>query len=102
MNGDKKKLLAIGNSARPRGFPKDFSSLLVDYDNSKKAWMNKAIMSRWLTKWNKQLRLKDKKVLLLLDNTPSHPNLTEISDLNLKNITVHYLPPQYHFFVSVS
>ena len=54
--------------------------------------MNKAIMSRWLTKWNKQLRLKDKKVLLLLDNAPSHPNLTEISDLNLTNITIHYLP----------
>ena len=69
MNGDKKKLLVIGNSARPRGFPKDFSSLPVDYDNSKKAWMNKAIMSRWLTKWNKQLRLKNKKVLLLL-HTP--------------------------------
>ena len=92
MSGEKKKLLVIGNSAKPRRFPKDHSLLPTDYDHSKKAWMNRLIMGRWLTKWNKELRLKGKNILLLLDNAPSHPNYEEISDLNLTNIVIKYLP----------
>ncbi len=56
MDGsDKKKLLIIGSAKRPRHFPRDLSTLPVDYVNSKKAWMNSSIFLDWLKKWDRQL-----------------------------------------------
>lgn len=56
MSGtDKKKLLIIGTAMRPRGFPRNLSSLPVDYVSSKKAWMNSILFLDWLKKWDQQL-----------------------------------------------
>ena len=57
MSGrDKKKLLVIGTAKKPRNFPRDQSTLPVDYASSKKAWMNNAIFLDWLKRWDCQLQ----------------------------------------------
>ena len=40
MSGEKKRLLVIGKSAKPRRFPREMSTLPTDYDFSNKSWMN--------------------------------------------------------------
>lgn len=65
---DKKRLLAIGNSAKPRAF-KNVKQLPVDYHANKKAWMTSEIFKTWITKWDRTLK---KKILLVVDNCTVH------------------------------
>jgi len=83
---EKKKLLIIGKAARPRGFPRDPSTLPVQWESSKKAWMNGKIWAKFLTKWGMEMRLQSRHILLLVDNAPSHP------EVPLTNVKVVYLP----------
>ncbi|XP_045541632.1 tigger transposable element-derived protein 4-like [Papilio machaon] len=88
MSGtEKKKLLIIGKSQKPRCF-KSVKSLPVDYANNRKAWMTSELFEKWLRDWDRDLVKKKKKILLLVDNCPAHPNVT-----NLKSITLAFLPP---------
>ncbi len=88
MTGSEKpKLLVIGKSARPRKFPRDLSNLPVRYENTKKAWMNGLIWDKFLRDWDRKLRMINRKVLLLVDNAPSHPEVA-----NLTHIRVEKLP----------
>lgn len=87
QNGsEKKKLLVIGKSARPRGFPRDLSTLPVQWESSKKAWMNGQIWAKFLTKWDMEMRVQSRQILLLVDNAPGHP------EVPLTNVKVVYLP----------
>ncbi len=83
---EKKKLLVIGKAGRPRGFPRDLSTLPVQWESSKKAWMNGQIWAKFLTKWDMEMRLQSRHILLLVDNAPSHP------EVPLTNVKVVYLP----------
>lgn len=88
MSGtEKKKLLIIGKSQKPRCF-KSVKSLPVDYANNRKAWMTSELFEKWLRDWDRDLVKKKKKILLLVDNCPAHPNVTD-----LKSITLAFLPP---------
>ena len=49
--------------------------------------MTQPIMSRFLNTWDRELRLANKKVILLLDNATSHPK-----DLSLSNIAIEFMP----------
>lgn len=84
---DKKKLLVIGKSRNPRCF-KNVKSLPVDYTANKKAWMTSTIFEEEIRKWNNKLRRSNRKILLVVDNCPAHPELP-----NLTNITLVFLPP---------
>lgn len=84
---DKRKLLIIGKSKSPRCF-KNVRNLPADYTNNKNAWMTSEIFTNWLRQWDKELERKKKKILLTVDNCPSHPAV-----MNLKNINLHFLPP---------
>lgn len=35
--------------------------------------MTSSLFKEWLQKWNKELILKNKNILLLIDNCPTHP-----------------------------
>ncbi|XP_045461753.1 tigger transposable element-derived protein 4-like [Harmonia axyridis] len=83
----KKKLFVIGRSQKPRCFS-SVKSLPVDYANNRKAWMTSELFERWLRDWDRNLVKKKKKILLLVDNCPAHPNVTD-----LKSITLAFLPP---------
>lgn len=89
MTGTEKlKLLVIGKSAKPRCFS-GVKSLPVDYQNNKKAWMTSEIYESWLNKLDKKFLREKRKILLFVDNCPSHPKVTG----NLQAIRVVFLPP---------
>ena len=50
--------------------------------------MTSLLFEGWLHDFNKSMRLKKRKVLLLLDNAPCH----KIPD-DIRNVEVHFLPP---------
>lgn len=83
----KRKLLVIGKSQNPRCF-KNVKTLPVKYRANKKSWMTSSIFEEEIRNWDKELMGKRKKILLLIDNCPAHPSLS-----NLKNIKLVFLPP---------
>ncbi|XP_039970100.1 tigger transposable element-derived protein 6-like, partial [Bactrocera tryoni] len=88
MSGtEKRKLLIIGKSQKPRYFT-SVKSLPVDYANNCKAWMTSELFEKWLRDYDRDLVKKKKKILLLVDNCPAHPNVPD-----LKSITLAFLPP---------
>lgn len=88
MSGtEKKKLLIIGKSQKPRCF-RSVKSLPVDYANNRRAWMTSELFEKWLRDWDRDLVKKKKNILLLVNNCPVHPNVTD-----LKSITLAFLPP---------
>lgn len=89
-------LLVIGKSAKPRCF-KNVSELPVKYVSQKSAWMDREIFHKWFTEDfipdAKARRVNDNdKILLILDNAPSHPKISELNDID-QSVKVVYLPP---------
>lgn len=86
--GDKRKLLVIGKSAKPRCFKGlVMNRLPVVYHANKNAWMTSVIFQEWLKSWDAELQRDSRKVLLLLDNCAAHPHLD-----CLRNIQLEFLP----------
>ena len=86
---DKLQPLVIAKSARPRCFPKTFDvQSVVQYYNNSKAWMTAAIFVDWLKRLERQMAVKKRYILLLLDNVPSH-----IHNLQLTYVRIEMLPP---------
>ncbi|XP_025834752.1 tigger transposable element-derived protein 4-like [Agrilus planipennis] len=83
----KKEIAHYSKSQKPRCF-KGVKSLPVDYANNRKAWMTSELLEKWLRDWDRDLVKEKKKILLLVDNCPAHPNVTD-----LKSITLAFLPP---------
>ncbi|XP_035204577.1 tigger transposable element-derived protein 4-like [Stegodyphus dumicola] len=95
MSGtDKRKLLVIGKSTKPRcikGLRMD--SLPVVYQANRNAWMTSELFKEWLKDWNRELQHQSRKVLLLLGNCAAHPHLDCLTNIQLK-----FLPPRIHSF----
>ena len=89
MDGsEKRKLLVIGKSKKPRCF-KNIQTLPVNYQANKKAWMTSELFEAELMKWDNELQHKNRKILLLIDNCTAHVNIQQ----KLKNIKQVFLPP---------
>ena len=90
LGTDKRKILVIRKSVKPRCFKGlRLDSLPVQYYANKNAWMTSVLFEKWLTDWDKELKLKSKKnILLILDYCAAHPNLD-----CLTNIQLQFLPP---------
>ncbi|CAG8779254.1 2983_t:CDS:2, partial [Rhizophagus irregularis] len=70
---DKLKPWVIGNSKRPRPLSRvNFNHLPVHYRGNPKAWMNSEIFEEVLLDMDRHFRLQNKRILLLIDNAPSH------------------------------
>ena len=83
------KPFVIAKSRRPHCFGKDFNpEVYVRYRNNKKAWMTGDMFSDWLVWLDRQMKSRDRKVILLVDNASSHTSKKKLS-----NVTMHYLPP---------
>jgi len=85
---DKHVLSIIAHSAKPRCFKNFNHNSYVDYFHNKKAWMTSTIFNDWVQRFDLHVGKKNKKVLLLLDNAPSHILLSEP-----KNVKIIFLPP---------
>jgi hypothetical protein len=48
-------------------------SLPVEYYANKNAWMTSKSFKKWLMRWDVELQLKSRKVILILDNCAAHP-----------------------------
>ncbi|XP_035205886.1 tigger transposable element-derived protein 4-like [Stegodyphus dumicola] len=89
MSGtDKRKLLVIAKSTKPRCFKGlRVNSLSVVYRANRNAWMTSELFQEWLKDWDRELQCQSRKVMLLLDNCAAHPHLD-----CLKNIQLEFLP----------
>lgn len=87
---DKLKPLVIGKAARPQCFRQlNMNRLPITYRHNPKAWMRGDIFSEWLDSLNREMRQRNKKILLLVDNAGPHGKTPP----DLSNITIKYLPP---------
>lgn len=85
-DGTKKwKPFVIGKSRNPRCFKGE--NLPTEYTANKTAWMTSMIFKKYLSDQNKELALKNRKILLLLDNFSGH------IPLKLSHIEIMFLPP---------
>ena len=84
---DKLPLLVIGKSANPRCF-KNVKTLPTDYESNKKAWMTSEIFIKWITKLDKRFHRQQRKIVMVIDNCPAHPNVK-----GLNSIKLVFLPP---------
>ena len=88
MSGDdKRNLFVIGRSKKPRCFPKN-SALPVEYESSANAWMTAGLFTKWVEKFDRDMRLQNRKICLLLDNCTAHK-----IEFSPKNIKIVFLPP---------
>jgi hypothetical protein len=87
VTGEKITPLVIGKARQPRCFSKiKPDSLPVMYSHNKKAWMNGSLFESWLSKFNAKMKRQKRKVLLFIDNAPSHPHL------EFPNVKLKFLP----------
>lgn len=86
--GEKLLPLVIGKAARPRSFKGlDLCRIGIKYTNSYKSWMTSTIFQEYLKELNKIMAENNRKILLLVDNAPSH-----IVREDLSHIRVEFLP----------
>ncbi|XP_054709194.1 tigger transposable element-derived protein 6-like [Uloborus diversus] len=89
MSGkEKHRLLVIGKSKNSRVF-KNVTSLEVDYRSNKKSWMTSDIFEECISKLDRKMRDQNRKIALLVDNCPAHPNVSS----KLSNVNLIFLPP---------
>jgi hypothetical protein len=78
---DKLKPWVIGNAKRPRPLSKvNLERLSVYYRGNPKAWMNSEVFEEVLCEIDNHFRAQNKKILLLMDNAPSHFNPNYVQD----------------------
>lgn len=90
--------LIIGKSKKPRAFKNvNINCLPVMYTNQRSAWMDCTIFKDWFFKEfvpvvEATLKKKNlpRKAILLIDNAPSHPDITELSSGDIK---AYFFPP---------
>ena len=88
--GDQEPALVIGKAEKPRCFSRnniDSKTLPVTYFANSKAWMTSNIFERWLIAFDRKLKKENRKIILFIDNAPSHPKIT------LDNIKLQFFPP---------
>lgn len=96
----KLKLCVVGKAKKPRSFKStDTLNLPVSYFSQKGAWMDLSIFRQWFDKIfvpqvREYLRSKglQEKAVLLLDNSPTHPNENVLRSDD-GQIFAKYLPP---------
>ena len=89
MTGEFEQPLVIGKAKNPRCFkhinPKTLS---VHWYYNKKSWMTQSIMSEWLIAFDKTMSKQNRKILLFLDNSRTHPR-----NIKLKSVKLVFFPP---------
>ena len=88
MSGtDKRDLLVIGKAKQPHAF-RGVKVLPTIWKWNKNAWMTGDLFTDWLRDFNRDMRLKNRKIVLVIDNCRAHPTVEDLS-----NIRIVWLPP---------
>ena len=88
FTGEKLPPLVIGRAAMPQGLRGlDLNKIGVRYTNTPKSWMVIDLFQEYLHELNQKMAEEDRKILLLVDNAPSH-----VMDEELTNIKIKFLP----------
>ena len=69
---DKRKLLVLGKSKNPRCF-RGAAPTSVSYDANANAWMTSEIFRNWLIAFEKDMKRRKRKVVVIADNCAAHP-----------------------------
>ena len=85
--GDMIPMLFIAKSLNPRCF-KGVKNEPCLYHTLKKAWMNSDLFEEWVLELDRKFQLENRKIALIVDNCPAHPNVN-----NLKAIELVFVPP---------
>ncbi len=85
--GDKLPMFVIGRAKKPRCFA-GVRSLPCRYRNQKKSWMDGDLFKEWVKELDSKFVAEKRKVAVLVDNCPAHPEVTELKAINLV-----FLPP---------
>jgi hypothetical protein len=86
-DGSERYLAIIGKSRSPRCFKGIKNFPIFKYYNNSTSWMTSNIFTEMIQILDKKFRLNNRKVIMILDNCSSHPNL------KLTNIELLFLPP---------
>ncbi|XP_064463598.1 tigger transposable element-derived protein 4-like [Ornithodoros turicata] len=87
MTGTEKlPLFVIRKRSKPRCF-KNIPTLPTEYTAHKKARMTADLFKQWLKTWDRKLELRNRKVLLIVDNCTAHK-----MDVELRAIGLAFLP----------
>jgi hypothetical protein len=84
--GEKLKPFVIAKSLMPRCFNRQLPTS-VFWRANKKAWMTGELFREYLGKLNESMISQNRKILLLLDNAPCHPQV------DLSHVKLLFLPP---------
>ena len=92
MKGEKLPLFFVGKSKKPHCF----KNIALDkqdfyYGSNKAGWMTTKLFRDWLKKINTLMSKEERKILLLMDNSPTHKILKFKEDYS--NIKCVYIPP---------
>ena len=68
---------------------KNVRTFLVQYESNHKAWMVSDIFSSWPVKLDKKFQREHRRVAMVVDNCPAHPNI----QATLKAVKLVFLPP---------
>ena len=82
--GEKIPMFVIRKSASPRCF-KHVRNLPCRYRSQKKAEMDGTLFEEWLHELDRKFEMQGRKVVMIVDNCPAHPEL--------KAINIQFLPP---------
>ena len=85
--GEKLSMFVVGKAEKPRCF-KGVTSLPCQYKPQRKSWMDSEIFSDYVRKLDTKFDAEGRKIVLIIDNCPAHPNVD-----NLKAIQLVFLPP---------
>ena len=85
---DKRELLVIHKWKKPRAL-KNIPVLPVQYESNPSAWMTQLVFDAWLKKFNDDMKRRNRKVALLLDNASSHKSYTMVG---YSNVEVVFMP----------
>ena len=80
--GEKLPMLAAGKSKIPRCF-KNIKQFPCRYRSQKKSWIAGDLFEEWVRMLDSSFRAQDRKVVLLIDNFPAHPEIKNLTNINL-------------------
>ncbi|KAG0440720.1 Tigger transposable element-derived protein 6 [Dictyocoela muelleri] len=84
---EKLKPVVIGKHKMPRCFKSFNIGKYVEYISSDKVWITQYIFNQWLGDRDLKMKLKNRKIILLLDNCPAHK-----VNIKITHIELMYLP----------